>query len=690
MSPPAFSLPGTQGRRLSWPTPSELTSKIRSAGPALLFGLRLWVAVCLALYIAFWLELDNAQWAGTSAAVVCQPSLGASLRKGSFRMIGTIVGAVAIVILTACFPQSRTGFLLGLALLGAACGLVATLLRNFSAYAVVLAGCTAAIIASDELGATGGASGVVFTLAITRAAEICIGIVCAGVVLVGTDFGGARQRLATQLAILATEIADRLGEAFSVVRSDQADTWPTRRDLVTRVVALSPLIDEAIGEASNLRYRLPALRAAVNGLFAALSGWRTVANCLEQLQDSEGRREADIILQTLPQQLRPPSVRGGASVWIREPSDLRRVCQAAIRALVALPADTPSLRLLADGTAEALLGLSQTLDGLTLLANPAHTVPLRRGARPHLPDLLPALITAVRIFVTIVAVELFWLATAWPNGATAIAFAAIGVILFSPRDDQAYAVGKIFTFGVGLTAFIAGIVKFAVLPNNETFAGFSVTLGLVLVPLGALAAQSRQGTMFGVMSAFFVALVAPANQMTYDTAQFYNSTVAIVAGLGSALLAMLLLPPLSPTVRVRRTLAFTLCDLRGLAAGRIAPLAADWEARVYHHLSRLSTQIEPSQLARLAATFSIGTEIIRLRRIAHRFDLGSDLDSALNAVARGNSRKAIQSLAQIDHRLAARSGVGPDAIVGLRARGSIRVISETLVQHRVYFDGKPQ
>jgi uncharacterized membrane protein YccC len=209
----------------------------------LLFGLRLWVAVCLALHVAFWLELDNAQWAGTSAAVVCQPSLGASLRKGSFRMIGTIVGAVAIVILTACFPQSRTGFLLSLALLSAACGLVATLLRNFSAYAVVLAGCTAAIIASDELGATGGASSVVFTLAITRAAEICIGIVCAGVVLVGTDFGGARQRLATQLAILATEIADRLGEALSVVRSDQADTRPARRDLVARVTLRRHSID---------------------------------------------------------------------------------------------------------------------------------------------------------------------------------------------------------------------------------------------------------------------------------------------------------------------------------------------------------------------------------------------------------------------------------------------------------------
>src|SRR5262249_30751857 len=56
--------------------------------PALLFGLRLWTSVCLALYVAFWLELDNAFWAGTSAAIVCQPHLGASLRKGWFRLIG--------------------------------------------------------------------------------------------------------------------------------------------------------------------------------------------------------------------------------------------------------------------------------------------------------------------------------------------------------------------------------------------------------------------------------------------------------------------------------------------------------------------------------------------------------------------------------------------------------------------------
>src|SRR5262244_1070425 len=34
-------------------------------------------------------------------------------------MIGTLVGAVAIVVLTACFPQERAAFLIGLALWGA-------------------------------------------------------------------------------------------------------------------------------------------------------------------------------------------------------------------------------------------------------------------------------------------------------------------------------------------------------------------------------------------------------------------------------------------------------------------------------------------------------------------------------------------------------------------------------------------
>jgi hypothetical protein len=52
----------------------RLTEALRAASPPLLFGLRLWASVCLALYIAFCLELPNAYWAGTTAAIVSAAS----------------------------------------------------------------------------------------------------------------------------------------------------------------------------------------------------------------------------------------------------------------------------------------------------------------------------------------------------------------------------------------------------------------------------------------------------------------------------------------------------------------------------------------------------------------------------------------------------------------------------------------
>src|SRR3984957_10635865 len=108
----------------------SLPDALATAGPPLLFAIRLWASVCLALLIAFWLELDSPYWAGGTAAIVCQPQLGASLRKGWFRMIGTGVGAVAIVVVTACFPQDRVSYLVSLALFCSLCAFAATVLCN--------------------------------------------------------------------------------------------------------------------------------------------------------------------------------------------------------------------------------------------------------------------------------------------------------------------------------------------------------------------------------------------------------------------------------------------------------------------------------------------------------------------------------------------------------------------------------
>ena len=597
-------------------------------------------------------------------------------------MIGTIVGGIAIVALTACFPQDRFGFLAGLALWGAACALVGTILRNFLSLAAQLAGVTAAIIAANQLGATGGVNGEAFTLAVIRCTEICIGIVSAGIILAGTDFGSADRRLATRIAAIATEIKGGFAAALALVGRELLHTQPLRQELTRRVIELDSLIEEAIGELSQLRQNSPVLRAAVDGLLKALAGWRIVAVHLAQLPHDHAQQLAATVSQAAPNELRPGFESADPAGWLTNPVGLRRSYDQGVAALNALPADTPSLRLLADQTAEVVAGVACALNGLALLAGDfARPVRRRRGVRLHVPNWQPPLIDAARVLVAVGAVELFWIVTAWPNGAFAITFAAIGTILLAPRGDQAYPATMSFTLGTFLTAALAAIIGFAVLPTMTTFLGFSLAIGLVLVPAGAGVAQSWQTPMFTAIAAFFCFLLAPTNQMSYDIVQFYNASVAAVAGLGSAALSFRLLPLSPPASRAGRLLRLTLRDLRRLATGRIPRTSEAWEGRVYSRLSVLPDSAAPLQRSELLAALSVGCEIIRLRNICHRLDLGSGLDEALQALAAGNSAAAAVKLADLDVALTARPGMAM-----LRARAGLLAISEALSEHAAYFD----
>src|SRR5260370_10726809 len=123
--------------------------------------------------------------------------------------------------------------------------------------------------------------------------------------------------------------------------------------------------------------------------------------------------------------------------------------------------------------------------------------------------------------------------------------------------------------------------------NLESYASFSRGVGFVVVPAGAGMAQPWRRMVFVPMTANFVPLLAPANQMTYDTQQFYNAALAIVAGVGAAAVSFRLMPPLSPAFRTRRLLALALRDLRRLATGPIPPTPDDCEGRMYGRFSAL-------------------------------------------------------------------------------------------------------
>ena len=476
---------------------------------------------------------------------------------------------------------------------------------------------------------------------------------------------------------------------LELARPRAPDTQSERRELLRRVIALEPSIDQTLGESSHVRFHAVTLQAAVHGLLGALDGWRGVAAHLSSVPH-QASGQAQSILRRIPPDLRAARQQGAPRRWMSDPMALRRILQHMTRALLALPAGTPSLRLLADETAKVLGGLAHALDGLALLVDaPDRSVRGHRGLRPGVPDWLPAIINGARAFIAIGGVAVLWIVTAWPNGASALIFAMAAVLLLSPRGDVAYGGAIAIALGAIGATLGAAIAKFAMLPAVETFPSLCVILGLFLIPPGFAMARSRKPAalaIFTTMSSTFLPLLAPTNVMSYDTAQFYNSALATIVGCGIAALAFALMPPLPPAARTRRLLALTLHDLRRLAQGRWLPKVDDWEGRIFGRLAALPDQAEPLQRARLLAVLSVGTAIIHLRNFALRFGETAELDAALAALARANSEDAIRRLRQIDHHLVGGFDAGPPTTGVLRMRGRILVICEALSEHASYFD----
>jgi uncharacterized membrane protein YccC len=360
-----------------------------------------------------------------------------------------------------------------------------------------------------------------------------------------------------------------------------------------------------------------------------------------------------------------------------------------VRRLVELEADTPSLRLLADKTAEVLASMAHALIGLTLVVYPGRPGPLRTRWRLRIADYLPALVNGARSSVTIGLVSSIWIVTGWPNGVSAITFAMINVILRGPQAEQAYANTVAFTAGVVVDLVLTSIIIFAVLPKLPThFLSLAMVIGACLVPLGMLTIWAKkpwQTGMVGAMTLLFIPLLAPTNPMNYNSASFYNQTLAIVVGCFAGAYAFGLMPSLSPAYRSRRLLRLTLGDLRRLANGKSH---LDWNGHILGRLTAMPAESSPLQRAWLLAALSVGSEIIQMRDIMSRLGLDADLAPALTAIARGDSVAAVAQLAGLDRILAETAERGRASQTNLRVRGSILLLSEVLTRHADYFDGR--
>jgi uncharacterized membrane protein YccC len=225
------------------------------------FALRIWAAMMVALYAAFWLQLDSASSAAVTIGILALQTRGQAYEKAVYRVLATAIGVVASFVIAGLFPQTRELFLIGFAGWLGLCVYAGGLLDGNRAYGAVLAGYTVAVVAVLQIDSPQS----VFTTGVNRGAAIVVGV--AALALVGDAFAApnvhpglfgkltaARQRVrAFALAILRGESAHPIHLA----------------NLLREITALHPDITALTIESSDGGARGAAARSAAVALVAA-------------------------------------------------------------------------------------------------------------------------------------------------------------------------------------------------------------------------------------------------------------------------------------------------------------------------------------------------------------------------------------------------------------------------------------
>ncbi len=570
-------------------------------GARLFFAFRLAGSVCLTLSITYYLELPNSFWAATTAAIVCQPSFGASLQKGRFRIIGTLTGALAMVALLGLFAQQRDLLILGMALFCGVCGFAAIALQGFAAYAAALAGITATIIFADTLSDPTNA----FFLSLIRVSEIGIGIGAATMVMLVTDTGLAGR----QLSVLIARVASELTSGFIASMTSDAETdamRAARRGVVHSLAPLNAAIGAAIAGSARCHARRGNLTAAREALIAALVSWRGIGHHPGRIS-GEDTAATRVSLGWLLAPLAATSIG-------RDPAFIGVTSRQVLVALEAMQGGAAIDALLRSAARDVVTFLALAADALLMLRGQAAEPQPARRARLVIDDPLLGLLAAVRAFAAVLAVSAFAITTGWSNGGFAIVFTAVATLIFAARDDLAPALARDNALGTSLMAIVAGALYFGVLPALTTFPALLALLFLLFAALGVMQAGIWHPVIFLAMSISALPMLGLGNPPSYDAAAYFNLCLAIIAGNLAGVVFFAALPVPGPQRRMRRFLTRSLHELRQEMRRAGASRPGAWSRRLERRLEAIPAEASLTDAGALLSLLAVGQAVIRLKR----------------------------------------------------------------------------
>lgn len=446
------------------------------------------LAALLALYIALAIPLDNPYWSMATVYVVFSPLSGATRSKALYRVLGTLLGAAASVLLLPIFSQQPlmvsivTGLWVG-------CLLFLSLLdRSPRSYIFMLAAYTVPLIMLSQVESPGN----IFAVALARSEEILLGIVCASLVNALLWPGRVAPVIGAKMDILLKDARTWSHKLFQG-ELDQSSRQNALKQLLGDVLLLDGLILQmgydstyhlATRHAREFRARMamlmPQLMALADPLHALRNSVKEPPTELNELlyaidhwiQNSPGCDSAA--------QLRERSRR--LEAWLNEQQS------------------TPQQLLISSilDNCRALIDLWD--DGLQLRLRfaqnaPEQAPPLRYRVRqmvgrPQHYDFGLLAFSAASVGLSVLCITLIWSFSDWEYGYTAVFMTAVVGCFFASQDDPAPFILD-FLIWSAVSCVVAGLYLFVLLPNVRDFGSLAIVLSLPLLLIGSVGSRPQ-------------------------------------------------------------------------------------------------------------------------------------------------------------------------------------------------------
>ncbi|GHH03041.1 FUSC family protein [Pseudodonghicola xiamenensis] len=516
--------------------------------PRMLYAGRTALTACLAFLVAWALGLEHPQWAGMTVWAATQPTKGQVLEKSLFRILGTISGTIAGVLLVLSMQIHPAFLVIGLTLWVGICTWFGNLQRGFVAYSTMLAGYTAAMVSLLD----SAHPDHVFALGADRFATVLTGVLAAA--LVGYLFAPRinANGLRRQIRDLLADLLDRAAAPHGAVRDDSGQA------LLSRLAAAEEGLDPHAAGSIRSRREVRATRALLIAAIPVLLRRRNGADIAPDRLTAEELNRAARALR----------------------ADDLPCAQAALSAA----ANTAT-----SGPAPALAGLLETLG--TALAQWSHPI-APSSPEPALPivlhrDWVGAREAMVRAMGGLGLFGALWLVTGWSMGGYMMLGLSIMLSLMSMMESptqflRSVAIGQFY----GVLGALAARWLIWPLADSE-FQIILLTLPFILFGTLLVGHRSTVAASFDYNMVMLL-LLQPHYPLTGNFGTSVAMGGAVVAAPLLAMLAYRFIYPAGIRRRLDTLLAAMLRDLADLAADPSALTNREvWRARFYHRTLRL-------------------------------------------------------------------------------------------------------